>query len=192
MSSLPRTPFLTPADRQAAGVLLVSCLCLTLLYYPANRYWMLDWLQQSWPALGLSFRQQVVHNPDTDLYRAAYWALASIASYCLLPLLAIRLLDRRPLADFGLAWPDRAALKTDLKLFPLFYAVMLPLVWWASGQPGFLKIYPFSDLAPAKACGRTGCCGSCCTSPNSPRWNSSFAAIWCMGSSPGWASAPSS
>ena len=63
---------------------------------------------------GLSFRQQVAHNPDTDLYRVAYWALASIVSYCLLPLLAIRLIDRRPLSDFGLAWPDRATLKADL------------------------------------------------------------------------------
>ncbi len=151
MASQPRPPMLSPADRQTAGVLLVSCLSLTLLYYPANRHWMLDWLQQWWPALGLSFRQQVAHNPDTDLYRVAYWALASIVSYCLLPLLAIRLIDRRPLSDFGLAWPDHATLKADLKLFPLFYAVMLPLVWWASGQPGFLKIYPFFRLSSGES-----------------------------------------
>ncbi len=136
------------ADRQAAAILLVCSLCLTLLYYPTNRYWMLGCLQEALPALAPAFERAVVRNPDTQLYRSLFWALASIVSYCLLPLLHIKLALRQPLADFGLGLPDRRTLLTDLKLFPLFYAVMLPLVWWASAQPGFLKVYPFFRLGP--------------------------------------------
>lgn len=142
---------LRQSDRQTIAVLLVCSLSLTLLYYPANRYWMQDWLLQLWPATGERFSRLVVNNPDTGLYRASYWAAASVASYCLLPLLHIAFFNRRPMSDFGLGWPDRNTLKTDLKLFPLFYAIMLPLVWWASAQPGFLQIYPFFRLAPGES-----------------------------------------
>jgi membrane protease YdiL (CAAX protease family) len=148
---MPSPSQLAPADRQAAAVLLVCCLSLTLLYYPANSHWLLDCLRNTLPAWATVFQHLVVHNPDTQLYRALFWSLASVASYCLLPLLHIKLVLRRPLSDFGLALPSWRLLRTDGKLFLLFYAIMLPLVWWASAQPGFLQIYPFFRLGPQES-----------------------------------------
>ncbi|AXE29118.1 CPBP family intramembrane metalloprotease [Chromobacterium phragmitis] len=138
------------AERQALAVLLVSSLCMVWLQYPANRFWMLAALSRWLPDAAEWFRAAVIHNPHTELYRSAYWALASIAGYVLLPLVHIRLKSEK-LSDYGLAWPDRATLRADLKLFPLFYALMLPLVWRASAQPGFLAIYPFFRLSPGEA-----------------------------------------
>jgi hypothetical protein len=188
---MPSPSQLAPADRQAAAVLLVCCLSLTLLYYPANSHWLLDCLRNTLPTWATVFQHLVVHNPDTQLYRALFWSLASVASYCLLPLLHIKLVLRRPLSDFGLALPSWRLLCTDGKLFLLFYAIMLPLVWWASAQPVSCTTSS-SALAHKKACGRTGPGGSCYTSPNSPRWSSSFAATWCTASSRALAYSPSS
>ncbi len=135
------------AERQAIWVLLVSCICLTLLDYGCDRAWVSATLGQ-WPNTGwrAAFIDCCV-SPRQPLGRSLYWVGVNLACYLILPYLTIRLILRRPLAEFGLRW-DGA-----FKLWPIYglmLLIMLPLVAWISGSSSFLASYPFLRL-PAGA-----------------------------------------
>ncbi len=135
------------SERQALLVLLVSCICLTLLDYLCDRNWVLRCLQEFVGSdAARRFRECCVARTSVGSY--VYWALADIACYLILPLLTIRYLLRRPLADFGVRWQGALA---SWRLYLGMLAVMLPLVWLASGTSGFLRNYPFMYFAPGAA-----------------------------------------
>lgn len=135
---------LSASERQALAVILVSCVCLTLLDYLCDRNWVLrslqEWLGQD---AARRFRDCCVARTAVGSY--IYWALVDISCYLILPLLTIRLVLRRPLSDFGVRWQGALA---SWRLYLGMLAVMLPLVWLASGTSGFLRNYPFMQLAP--------------------------------------------
>lgn len=63
------------------------------------------------------------------------------------PLLAIVLLLRRPVADYGLSWPGPGRCVAGALLA---WAALLPLVWVLSGRPEFQAAYPSPAFPPAR------------------------------------------
>jgi len=115
------------ASRRVAFMLVYTAVILTLLEY--------------------TFRPTffVRHFPDASTAYAGllphlWWAMGSIALYLPVPMLIIRFGFRHRLRDYGwcLHLPGRYWL-----LYGLMLLAVLPLVFYAAGQPAFRAIYPF-------------------------------------------------
>lgn len=135
---------LSEQEKQALAVLLISCVCLTLLDYLTDLNWVLRCLQE-WQGADGARPLRACCSARDSTGRLVYWALTGIACYLILPLITIRFILRRPLADFGVRWQGALA---AWRLYLGMLALMLPLVWLASGSGGFLRLYPFMHFAP--------------------------------------------
>ena len=82
-------------------------------------------------------------DPHYMLYEYLYWFAAEFVCSFLLPLSAILILHRSRPAAFGLKTGDR---EFGFKIVGLFVAVMIPVCWVASDQPGFAAVYPHAQL----------------------------------------------
>ena len=82
-------------------------------------------------------------DPLYDLYQFLYWFTSEFIIYFLLLLVAIVLLHRRPLKEFGLGAGDW---RFGLRISLVFYLVMLPILWFVSASPAFLSVYPHSHI----------------------------------------------
>jgi membrane protease YdiL (CAAX protease family) len=131
-------------DRKTVAVLLTAALVLTLHYYqgrPDDLQWVADLLG----FVGLAraadgVRRWIAAIHERAIDRWTYWALAGFVSYGVVPALAVRLLFRERLTDYGLKLGGAFA---DGWVYLVMLAVVGPLVWAASFSPGFQELYPF-------------------------------------------------
>ena len=70
----------------------------------------------------------------------ATWAIATTVLELLVPLLLIRFVHRRRIADHG--WQFQGFAR-HIAIYLGLFAVMVPVVWWASTREDFLLRYPF-------------------------------------------------
>jgi len=99
---------------------------------------------QSFGSVGFFDRNLATHFdgwPKAGMYDYGYWFGSSIAWLFVLPVLAIALMPRRRLRDFGLGLGDwRFGVRAAMTM----YAVMLPALAVASFRPNFIGYYPMS------------------------------------------------
>lgn len=139
------------ADRRMVVVLVTAALCLT-----ANRFlasgrdpgWLLGILG-AFGAESLATRldDAVTVSAHADFHRLAFWAVVQVAGYVVLPVLAIRLVLRERVRDFGLRLRGIAG---HAPSYLLLLAVSLPGLVWASGTEAFQAKYPFYDIQPGE------------------------------------------
>jgi hypothetical protein len=75
-----------------------------------------------------------------------HWGVSSIVLRVLIPFAVILFVFREPLANYGWRW--RGMLK-HAPVYLALYALMIPLIIWASTQASFLQKYPFYKGAAA-------------------------------------------
>lgn len=76
----------------------------------------------------------------TQLGRLTWWACSAYATYVLIPLLVVVFVLKEKPTDYGLkvhGWYH------GWKIYLLFVAVMIPLVWYFSAEARFQQSYPF-------------------------------------------------
>ena len=126
-------------------VALTSAVALTLInFFAKDPTWVIGAIN----GVGLdSVRvDRWLSSPDSaQLARLTVWTLVQLFAYVALPVLAIKFLIRRPVAEFGVAVRGIAS---HWKPYFWLFLVSLPGVIWASYSPAFLAKYPFYDLAP--------------------------------------------
>jgi membrane protease YdiL (CAAX protease family) len=93
----------------------------------------------------LSLRQGTANPQLTEL---AYWSLSWIFVYFVIPALAIKLIFRERLRDYGL---KRAGALKDFWIYGVMFAVMVPLVLLCSGNAHFQDTYPFYRVSPGES-----------------------------------------
>jgi membrane protease YdiL (CAAX protease family) len=81
---------------------------------------------------------------NAQLASLAFWAFGQFVIYVVGPVLVIKLLFRRSLADYGAKFRGMFACAWA---YLLMAAVMVPCVLWVSGSERFLNTYPFYRLA---------------------------------------------
>jgi membrane protease YdiL (CAAX protease family) len=140
------------AITKVAVVLVTSALSLTIINFfrdGADPGWLLS----SMEAVGLR-RQAVIvgrllaSDWNVPFNRLAFWAVVSVAGYVILPVVAIKLVLRERLSDFGIR--VRGTLRT-WRPYAVLFAVSVPFIVIVSFQPAFQAKYPFYSLAPTEA-----------------------------------------
>lgn len=131
-------------DRKTVAVLLIACLALTLHYYqcrPDQAAW-LPWLLDGFGLAGAAaaVRSWLTAVQTSDIDRWTFWALAGFVSYGVVPALAIRLIFRERLADYGFKLRGAFA---DGWVYLAMLGVVGPLVWVVSANQHFQETYPF-------------------------------------------------
>lgn len=133
-------------DVRTSTVLILAAVLLTLRSYFFQ--WpdllrLVEWLEPRWPAV-----RHAVSNENAEFARLAYWAIGQDLLYVAAPVLAIKLVFRERLSDYG------------LKLKGMFYCggvylamavLMAPLVGMLSHTARFQAAYPFYQLAPGES-----------------------------------------
>lgn len=87
-----------------------------------------------------SVREWLAERSSTQLGRLTWWACTAYATYVLIPLLVIVFVLREKPTDYGLklrGWYH------GWKIYLVFVAVMVPLVWVFSAEARFQASYPF-------------------------------------------------
>lgn len=133
---LPEPPTAAaPLDRRTTLVFLLSILLLVAFQYFGK--------PESYRAALASRLQPAADallGTHTDLAPYAHWGVASIVLRVLIPFAVIVFVFREPLSNYGWKW--RGTLK-HAPLYAALYALMLPLIVWASTQGSFQQKYPF-------------------------------------------------
>lgn len=124
-------------DRKSVFALVYTGVGLTGIYYLKNLELFGSFLAGSGFA---NFGESILKSQGNNLPTLGYWVGVVTIFYFLIPALAIKLLFREPLADYGLSLGIESGF---WKLFGLCAAVMLPLVYWMSLTAGFSAKYPF-------------------------------------------------
>jgi uncharacterized protein len=142
------------ADWKTVTVLLTAALCLTVQNYAT-----LGWVR---PALGsLAW---ALGGPDGEraavgwleawtadrLGELAWWAAVAVLTYAGIPILVIRLGFRERVSDYGVKL--RGAL-AGWRIYLVFVAVMVPLVYLFSAEDQFQRAYPFYRMTSADEVG---------------------------------------
>jgi len=79
-----------------------------------------------------------------SLEAGATWSIATTVLEMFLPLLLIKLVHRRRIADHG--W-QMQGFSRHMAVYVGLYLLMVPVVWWASLRPDFIVRYPFVSTA---------------------------------------------
>jgi membrane protease YdiL (CAAX protease family) len=136
-------------DWKVMTVLVTVAVCLTLQRYTVGAGGpdrVAGWLV----AVGLDdlaarFTQAVFFAEDASLNSLTYWSFGCVITYFVIPALVIRLGFRERLRDYGVKL--RGAF-TDLWIYGVMLAIVLPLVALVSADAHFQATYPFYRLAP--------------------------------------------
>jgi membrane protease YdiL (CAAX protease family) len=129
------------AKRAGRGVMVVclsAALCLTSSFYLSRSDAAIHAVVGS--LFGLDWVQMIDRKEYRQLARLIWWAAVVVHFQLIVPALIVKCVLRRKLGAFGCRL--RGAF-TDWPVYCLAGAVILPLVWFASTDPGFLKRYPF-------------------------------------------------
>ena len=144
----------TPAERldtRVIGVLVSAAIIVSLLnYFGGSSNWS-DWevpLGLLLEEPGKQLARYFLHDEYGRLLRLAYWSGTTVIGYFVVPVLLIRFLWKRRLADFGLPFPGSSS-PFGLGLVLAF--IMLPFVLVASFTESFQSSYPFYEFADRSA-----------------------------------------
>ena len=138
------------ADRKAVVVLITSALSLTILNYGATsepRWFvaMLDGLGlDAWADWARATFSLSIHAQRNGL---VFWGIGQLFAYTVPPLLAIRLVLRERVSDYGLRV---RGIGRHTAVYAVLLAVSVPFVVAASFTAAFQAKYPFYDLAPGE------------------------------------------
>lgn len=91
-------------------------------------------------------RNWLAERASTQLGQLTWWACSAYTTYVLIPLLVIVFVLREKPTDYGLklrGWYH------GWKLYLVFVAVMVPIVWVFSAEPRFQQSYPFYKVGAA-------------------------------------------
>ncbi|MDH5420858.1 MAG: CPBP family intramembrane metalloprotease [Acidimicrobiia bacterium] len=135
------------ANRTMMIVALTSAVALTLINFFAKDP---AWVSGAVSGVGLNPVRvnSWLSSPDSaQLARLSVWTLVQLLAYVALPVLAIKFLIRKPIAEFGVAVRGIAS---HWRPYFLLFLVSLPVVIWASYSEAFLAKYPFYDLSPGE------------------------------------------
>jgi membrane protease YdiL (CAAX protease family) len=125
----------TLPDLRPAAVLVTAALALVL-----PRFFGQERALDDYPQLAALFAGL----PYPSLHPHVWWAVFKLFNYGLLPLLCIKLVLKRPLADFGVRWVENRRI---IAMYASMLLVVAPFVYWASTTHAFLRTYPKYDDA---------------------------------------------
>jgi len=124
-----------PLDRRTTTVFILSIVLLIVFQYfgkpeayRATLAAQLDPLANAW--LGA----------NADMAPYVHWGLSSIVIRVLVPFAVIVFVFRESVADYGWRW---RGIGRHLPMYAALYALMVPLIIWASTQASFQQKYPF-------------------------------------------------
>jgi len=124
-----------PVDWEVVWTLVTAAVALTVQYYWfTERGFVAEWL--------------TIAPENQELARRAYWVAGQFVAYVFIPLPVILFAIRRPMRGYGVK------LKGCFDCwwaYLLMYLVMLPIIFWISGNERFLHTYPFYKLAPGES-----------------------------------------
>jgi membrane protease YdiL (CAAX protease family) len=134
-------------DAKVLTVLVSTAVLLTLQYY-FLRSGEFAHTRQLLHTLGLGtlgdlWWDHIVGPGATRYAYLMFWALFNFFLYFIIPGVIVVLCFRQPLADYGFKF--RGALK-DGWVYPVFFAVMVPLVLLVSRNAHFQETYPFYQM----------------------------------------------
>jgi hypothetical protein len=114
-------------NSKAVIVMIISVFCLIGINFFTN-------------ASSISFLRNWFKGEHYNFYHFLYWALASTFFYMALPILAIKLLFKERLRDYGL---KRQQFFGYFKVYLIVFLLLFPLIVMASYAPQFQSAYPF-------------------------------------------------
>lgn len=135
------------ANRLMVVVAITSALALTIINFFAKDP---TWVPGLMAGLGLNSEpaSRWLSSAETgQLARLTVWTAVQLIAYVGLPILAIKVILRKRIRDFGTAWHGVSA---HWKPYVVLFAISVPIVIWASFSPAFLAKYPFYDLLPGE------------------------------------------
>lgn len=125
------------ADTKTITVLVTVAICLTIQNYTQNPS---DFVSLA-RVLGEHELAATLLKWESDpLTRLSWWAVVISTTYTILPMLVITIGFRERLADYGL---KLRGMFGGWRVYLVFVAVMVPLVWLFSQDRGFQQTYPF-------------------------------------------------
>jgi uncharacterized protein len=132
-------------DKKALLVLVLSPFCLSIIKYFGNFGFFLQFLEN----IGLNSLKTRLdswgnHGGDGNLRHLILWVVVLDLFYLLVPFLFIRYFLKERLADFGM---NLRLEKNWWRVYVVFMAVMLPLVYFCSGTASFQSKYPFYHIS---------------------------------------------
>ncbi len=125
-----------PFDYRPLVVLCTSAVCLTLIEYFGHRNTYSDFINRT--ARGF------FGHPYYELSTYAYWSLARLVGYVVLPWLVVTLMPGERLRDYGLS---AKGFKEHLWIYGALLLVVIPAVVMVSFTRSFQNTYPFYKLA---------------------------------------------
>ncbi len=128
----------TPLTRDTIITLVATAILLTLFYYYGRsnfyKHTVGPWFEGSF--------ELSTHALKT-LFPYLYWAGMSLLIRIVIPVILIMTVFKKPIREYGYAlWK-----KGHGKIYAAMYGFMLPLLYWASTLPSFVKKYPFYKQA---------------------------------------------
>ncbi len=142
----------TPRRRalfKAAVVLVTSAVVLILINYLRNGA-SPQWLVTSLNLVGLdgwaaAVEKALLGSGNTEFTRLVMFAVVSIVGYIALPFIAIKLILKERVRDYGLA------VSRGWQPYAVLFAVSVPFLVLASFNGEFQAKYPFYDLGPTES-----------------------------------------
>jgi len=127
-------------DRKVVFALVYAAIGLTCISYLKN----VDYMESAASMVGLnSLALEIQHAGSSNLALLGYWVTVSVFFYFVVPAVAVRLIFKKPLSNYGLKFSIE---RRFWKLLFQCIAVMLPLVYLMSLTPGFAAKYPFLKI----------------------------------------------
>ncbi len=135
----------TRATVKMVVVLVTSALALTAIAFGSRDS---SWLVSLLDTLGFStLAERLASATRSQFGQLAFWAVVSIVGYVVPAVIAIKLVLRERVRDFGLRFKD------TWPYWPLYAGLMasaLPFIVILAYSPAFQATYPFYDLAPGE------------------------------------------
>lgn len=125
-------------DWRFVAVCLIGAVCLTCAYYLRNVQFLAGVIEAAFGSAAA--RNVLTAISDTRLTALLYWAGTALMFFGVAPLLAVPLVLRRPLSEFGIV---AAGAFKDGGIYALLVAAVAPLVLAFSFTPSFQATYPF-------------------------------------------------
>jgi uncharacterized protein len=90
-----------------------------------------------------NFFRRMFDTDDDKFYSTLYWFSADGFLMFILPVMLIWFVHKQKLSDFGFRAGDT---KFGLRTYFLFVLIMVPIVWFISGNESFIRAYPQAGL----------------------------------------------
>jgi membrane protease YdiL (CAAX protease family) len=128
-------------DQRTTFVLILATLLLVVFQYFGKPESYRGFIAGFWAPLAAN-----LFGDQASMAPFVHWGVSSIVLRVLVPFAVILFVFREPLSHYGWKW--RGTLK-HAPLYVAMYAMMVPLIVWASTQASFLQKYPFYKGAAA-------------------------------------------